>query len=99
MAKKSGKSGPDEFMEISDDNLWDIPEEPVAIEEIPEVQPAPKVANPALEIPLPTEVILKSKAFKGYQRDFAKSLLNKPLYTVSEAKKILDNYFNRKDGV
>ncbi|MBD5153787.1 MAG: hypothetical protein HDT15_01595 [Oscillibacter sp.] len=40
----------------------------------------------------PTEALLKSKAFAGYQQDFARAILTKPAYTVREAKEILDKY-------
>jgi len=40
----------------------------------------------------PTEALLKSRALGGYQRDFARTLLTKPAYTVREAVAILDKY-------
>lgn len=43
---------------------------------------------------IPTQVLLKTRAFAKYQRDFAKALLPATEYTPSEAKRILDNYFN-----
>lgn len=46
----------------------------------------------------PTEALLRSKAFAGYQRDFARALLTKPAYTVKEAKQILDKFFKRGDA-
>lgn len=97
MAKRSTRSG-EEFDDVF--NEYDV--KPNQEETVPEtadpaeMPTAPVVAN-ALEIPLPTEVILKSKAFRKYQRDFARVLLPNKTYTVSEAKSILDNYF-RKDG-
>lgn len=43
------------------------------------------------------EAILASKILKGYQRDFVSSLLVKPEYTVAEAKKIVSDFFNKKE--
>lgn len=40
----------------------------------------------------PTEALLNSKALAGYQPDFARALLTKPVYTVREAKDVLDKY-------
>lgn len=45
----------------------------------------------------PTDILLGSKALAGYQKDFARVLLTKPEYTVSEAKAVLDRYFQKKD--
>ena len=38
----------------------------------------------------PAKSLLKSKAFKEYQQDFAAVILGNGEYTVSEAKKLLD---------
>lgn len=43
-----------------------------------------------------TAELLKSKAFSGYQRDFANALLIKPEYTMEEAKKVLDDFFGKE---
>lgn len=40
-----------------------------------------------------TEVILKSKEFAGYQKDFLKVLLKKEEYTLAEAKRIAEAFF------
>lgn len=40
-----------------------------------------------------TEVILKSKKFAGYQKDFLKVLLTKDEYTIAEAQKIAEAFF------
>lgn len=41
----------------------------------------------------PTESILQSKEFSGFQREFARALLPKPAYTIREAKAILTKFF------
>lgn len=47
-----------------------------------------------VEIEMPTENIIFSKEFKNkYQLDFMRAILYKDKYTVSEAKKILLEYF------
>lgn len=43
----------------------------------------------------PTRALLQSKALSGYQRDFVRTLLTKPDYTVQEAKALLDKFFKR----
>lgn len=43
------------------------------------------------------EAILASDVFKGYQRDFVSALLDKPEYTLAEAKKIVSAFFNKKE--
>lgn len=43
-----------------------------------------------------TDILLKSRELSGYQKDFAKSLLIEPEYTVDEAKRILDQFFGEK---
>lgn len=45
------------------------------------------------EVPIKTELIVKSKKFKQYQRDFLKILLPNDFYTISEATTILNTYF------
>lgn len=37
-----------------------------------------------------TEMLLKSKVLAGYQRDFARAILTKPEYTITEAIAALD---------
>lgn len=91
MAKRSTMSG--EPFDFEKDFTTDQePEtEPVAA---PVAAPVPKAK---VEVALPRDVILRSKAFMKYQRDFAKVLLPNATYTVSEARKILEAYFG-KDG-
>lgn len=43
------------------------------------------------------EVILADKEFEGYQKDFLSVLLPKPEYTLAEAKKIAEAFFNEKE--
>ena len=43
-----------------------------------------------------TEELLKSKAFSGYQRDFARALLTEPEYTVKEAREIMDRFYGKE---
>lgn len=38
----------------------------------------------------PTEKLLKSKHLAGYQKDFAKAILNEPAYFIKDAKLALD---------
>lgn len=45
-----------------------------------------------------TKALLKSKGFATYQPDFARALLPDPEYTVEEAKKILNQFFDKKEG-
>lgn len=45
-----------------------------------------------------TESLLKSKGLANYQQDFARVLLSDPEYTAEEAKEILDNFFEKKEG-
>ncbi len=45
-----------------------------------------------------TESLLLSKGFANYQQDFARVLLPDPEYTVEEAKKILNQFFEKKEG-
>ena len=42
-----------------------------------------------------TERLLKSQALAGYQPDFARAILKKPFYTISEAKAALDAVLKR----
>lgn len=42
----------------------------------------------------PAAKLLKSKALSGYQRDFAKVILENKEYTVQEAKELLDKVLN-----
>ena len=43
-----------------------------------------------LEAVYQTERLLKSKALAGYQQDFARVILTKPFYTITEARAALD---------
>lgn len=97
MAKKSGKSGinePDELEKILEQAYEDMN---TNYDELPVSKPVNKKSKEELEIKLPTLVILRSKYFMKYQRDFVKALLPKPSYTITEAKAILNDYFG-KDG-
>ena len=47
-----------------------------------------KLKNP--EAVYQTERLLKSKALAGYQQDFARVILTKPFYTITEAREALD---------
>lgn len=50
-----------------------------------------------IEPKIATKNIITSKSFqKDYQYDFMKALLVNDSYTVSEARAVMDNYFNRK---
>jgi hypothetical protein len=42
------------------------------------------------------EAILQDKRFSQYQSDFLKVLLHKPYYSLAEAKKIAEAFFNTK---
>ncbi len=46
-----------------------------------------------------TESLLRSKGFAKYQKDFARALLPDPEYTAEEARDILDEFFEKKEGV
>lgn len=48
------------------------------------------------EAKYPTATLLKSKALAEYQRDFARVLLTKDEYSVSEAKAVLDKFFQKR---
>jgi hypothetical protein len=43
----------------------------------------------------PTKKLLKSRHLAGYQRDFAKVILTKPEYSISEAVETLDMSFKK----
>lgn len=43
-----------------------------------------------------TDVLLNSKAFSGYQKDFARALLTEPEYTLEEAREVLDHFFGKE---
>lgn len=42
------------------------------------------------------EVLLRSKALSGYQKDFARAVLAGKEHTIQEAKAALDKFFHRK---
>lgn len=42
------------------------------------------------------EALLKSDVFNGYQRDFVSAILVDPYYTISEAKKLVEEYFTKE---
>ena len=48
------------------------------------------------EIEFPTDVLVKSKAFKDYHPCFVRALLPKESYTKTEALKIVKSYFGGK---
>ena len=43
----------------------------------------------------PTDALLNSRAFSGYQRDFARAILTEPEYTIKQAKAVLDGFFGK----
>lgn len=45
----------------------------------------------------PTESILQSKEFSGFQREFARALLPESAYTLREAREILNKFFKGGD--
>lgn len=45
-----------------------------------------------------TDVLLNSKAFSSYQKDFARALLTEPEYTLEEAREALDQFFGKEDN-
>ena len=47
------------------------------------------------ETKYPTEALLHSRAFSGYQRDFARAILTEPEYTIKQAKAALDGFFGK----
>lgn len=114
MARKSGKSGTEpDFVEQAEETMpeidvevkipeWEEEEEPRYNSEpvveplVTEVSPAPVNTTP--EPFLSRDMIINSRFFKKYQRDFVKSLLPNSTYQVSEAKRIVTEYFNGKEG-
>lgn len=44
------------------------------------------------------EVILALTEFKGYQEDFLKVILDKPCYSLSEARKIVSEFFKEDNN-
>ena len=42
------------------------------------------------------EALLASKAFAGYQKDFAMVALTKPMYTIADAKKAIEALLHRR---
>lgn len=48
------------------------------------------LSQPMEEKKYPTKKLLKSRHLAGYQRDFAKVILTKPEYSISEAVETLD---------
>lgn len=44
------------------------------------------------------EVILADKEFEGYQKDFLAAILTEPEYTLADAKKIAEAFFNEKEN-
>lgn len=42
------------------------------------------------------EALLKSEQFSHVQQDFLSVLLTKPEYTISEAKKVVKDYFEKE---
>ena len=49
------------------------------------------------EIRYPTEKLLKSQALAGYQEDFARAILTKKEYAISEAKAAIDKQLKKGD--
>lgn len=43
----------------------------------------------------PTEALLHSRAFSGYQQDFARAILAETEYTIEQAKAVLDGFFGK----
>lgn len=43
------------------------------------------------------ETILKDERFSKYQQDFLRVILTKDYYTIAEAKKIAEAFFNAKE--
>lgn len=50
-----------------------------------------------MEKTYPTESILQSKEFSGFQREFARALLPESAYTLREARAILNKFFKGGD--
>lgn len=42
------------------------------------------------------EVLLKDPMFKDYQQDFLAVVLNKPTYTIAEAKAAVKDFFDKE---
>ncbi|MCI8829491.1 MAG: hypothetical protein HFG43_00685 [Lachnospiraceae bacterium] len=53
------------------------------------------LSQPMEEKKYPTKKLLKSRHLAGYQRDFAKVILTKPEYSISEAVETLDMSFKK----
>ena len=53
------------------------------------------LSQPMEEKKYPTKKLLKSRHLAGYQRDFAKVILTKPGYSISEAVETLDMSFKK----
>ena len=53
------------------------------------------LSQPMEEKKYPTKKLLKSRHLAGYQRDFAKVILKKPEYSISEAVETLDMSFKK----
>ncbi|WP_333648040.1 hypothetical protein [Lacrimispora sp.] len=56
------------------------------------------MTNKKTPVKYKTESLLKSKGFANYQQDFARVLLPDPEYTINAAKKILNQFFDKKEG-
>lgn len=41
------------------------------------------------------EALIRGGRYAGRQRDFLKAILNKPLYTLTEADKAVSDFFNK----
>ncbi len=54
------------------------------------------LSQPMEEKKYPTKKLLKSRHLAGYQRDFAKVILTKPEYSISEAVETLDKVLAEK---
>ena len=52
----------------------------------------------AKEMKFTREALLRAELFADIQPDFLSVLLCEPEYTISEAKKIVEDYFNIKIG-
>lgn len=45
------------------------------------------------ETPYSREILLKDPMFAGYQQDFLSAVLNKPFYTLTEAKAAVKEFW------
>lgn len=45
------------------------------------------------------EALLKSKRFSHYQKDFLAAVLQKPEYTLTEAVKTVNTFFQKESGL